>query len=121
LTWLLNCVARVSELERMTQYKDRSASTKRTSAWVCLITGADGGGHSALSNDLVPVGEDQKQHLELTRDLRDSFQSRLWTKTFVVPDPFIPKVGARIMSLADPTKKCQSPTKKRSRLHHASG
>src|SRR5207248_11456861 len=54
--------------------------------------------------DLVPVGEDQKQHLELTRDLAIRF-NRDYGQTFVVPDPFIPNVGARIMSLADPTKK----------------
>src|SRR5947207_11502242 len=54
--------------------------------------------------DLVPVGEDQKQHLELTRDLAIRF-NRDYGQTFVVPDPFIPKVGARIMSLADPLKK----------------
>jgi tryptophanyl-tRNA synthetase len=105
LTWLLNCVARVSELERMTQYKDKVRKhEENVSVGVFdypVLMAAD---ILLYQTDLVPVGEDQKQHLELTRDLAIRF-NRDYGQTFVVPDPFIPKVGARIMSLADPTKK----------------
>ena len=105
LTWLLNCVARVSELERMTQYKDKVRKhEENVSVGVFdypVLMAAD---ILLYQTDLVPVGEDQKQHLELTRDLAIRF-NRDYGQTFVVPDPFIPKVGARIMSLADPAKK----------------
>jgi tryptophanyl-tRNA synthetase len=105
LTWLLNCVARVSELERMTQFKDK-ARKQEENVGVGLfdypvLMAAD---ILLYQTDLVPVGEDQKQHLELTRDIAIRF-NRDYGQTFTVPDPFIPKVGARIMSLADPTKK----------------
>jgi tryptophanyl-tRNA synthetase len=105
LTWLLNGVARVSELERMTQFKDK-ARKQEENVLVGLfnypvLMAAD---ILLYQTDLVPVGEDQKQHLELTRDIAIRF-NRDYGRTFVVPDPFIPKVGARIMSLADPTKK----------------
>ena len=105
LTWLLNGVARMSELERMTQFKDK-ARKQEENVGVGLfdypvLMAAD---ILLYQTDLVPVGEDQKQHLELTRDLAIRF-NRDYGQTFVVPDPFIPKVGARIMSLADPMKK----------------
>jgi len=105
LTWLLNCIARMSELERMTQFKDK-ARKQEENVLVGLfdypvLMAAD---ILLYQTDLVPVGEDQKQHLELTRDLAIRF-NRDYGQTFVVPDPFIPRVGARIMSLADPAKK----------------
>jgi tryptophanyl-tRNA synthetase len=105
LTWLLNGVARMSELERMTQFKDK-ARQQQENVSVGLfdypvLMAAD---ILLYHTDLVPVGEDQKQHLELTRDIAIRF-NRDYGETFRVPDPFIPKVGARIMSLADPTKK----------------
>ena len=105
LTWLLNCVTRMSELERMTQFKDK-ARKQQENVGVGLfdypvLMAAD---ILLYQTDLVPVGEDQKQHLELTRDLAIRF-NRDYGGTFRVPDAFIPKVGARIMSLADPTKK----------------
>jgi tryptophanyl-tRNA synthetase len=105
LTWLLNCVTRTSELERMTQFKDK-ARKQFENVGVGLfdypvLMAAD---ILLYQTDLVPVGEDQKQHLELTRDLAIRF-NRDYDETFRVPDAFIPKVGARIMSLADPTKK----------------
>jgi tryptophanyl-tRNA synthetase len=105
LTWLLNCVTRMSELERMTQFKDK-ARKQEENVGVGLfdypvLMAAD---ILLYQTDLVPVGEDQKQHLELTRDLAIRF-NRDYGETFRVPDPFIPKVGARIMSLADPTRK----------------
>jgi tryptophanyl-tRNA synthetase len=105
LTWLLNGVTRMSELERMTQFKDK-ARKQEENVLVGLfnypvLMAAD---ILLYQTDLVPVGEDQKQHLELTRDIAVRF-NRDYGDTFRVPDPFIPKVGARIMSLADPAKK----------------
>jgi len=105
LTWVLNCVARVSELERMTQFKDK-ARRQEESVVVGLFDYPVLMASDILlyQTDLVPVGEDQKQHLELTRDLAIRF-NRDYGETFRVPDAFIPKVGARIMSLSDPMKK----------------
>jgi tryptophanyl-tRNA synthetase len=105
LTWLLNCVTRMSELERMTQFKDK-ARKQQENVGVGLfdypvLMAAD---ILLYQTDLVPVGEDQKQHLELTRDVAIRF-NRDYGETFRVPEAFIPKVGARIMSLADPAKK----------------
>jgi tryptophanyl-tRNA synthetase len=105
LTWLLNCVTRMSELERMTQFKDKVRKQEENVGVGVfdypVLMAAD---ILLYQTDLVPVGEDQKQHLELTRDLAIRF-NRDYGNTFRVPDPFIPKVGARIMSLADPAKK----------------
>ena len=105
LAWILNCVTRVSELDRMTQFKEK-ARKQRENAGVGLfdypvLMAAD---ILLYQTDLVPVGEDQKQHLELTRDLAIRF-NRDYGETFRVPESYIPKVGARIMSLSDPTKK----------------
>src|SRR5205807_974200 len=105
LTWLLNCITRMSELERMTQFKDK-ARKQQENVGVGLFDYPVLMASDILlyQTDLVPVGEDQKQHLELTRDIAIRF-NRDYGQTFAVPEPFIPKVGARIMSLADPTKK----------------
>ena len=105
LTWVLSCVGRMSELERMTQFKDK-ASKQQGNTSVGLFTypilmAAD---ILLYQTNLVPVGEDQKQHLELTRDLAERF-NRDYGATFQIPEPYIPPVGARIMSLSDPTKK----------------
>src|ERR1044072_5067866 len=105
LAWVLNGVARMSELERMTQYKDK-ARKQQENVSVGLfdypvLMAAD---ILLYQTDLVPVGDDQKQHLELTRDLAIRF-NRDYGETFRVPEPYIPKAGARIMSLSDPTKK----------------
>jgi len=105
LTWLLNCVTRMSELERMTQFKDKARKQQENVGVgyfdYPVLMAAD---ILLYQTDLVPVGEDQKQHLELTRDIAIRF-NRDYGQTFRVPDAFIPKVGARIMSLADPSKK----------------
>ncbi|MBV9211939.1 MAG: tryptophan--tRNA ligase [Acidobacteria bacterium] len=105
LAWLLNCVTRMSELDRMTQFKEKGRKQREnTSVGIFdypVLMAAD---ILLYQTDLVPVGEDQKQHLELTRDLAIRF-NRDYGETFRVPEPFIPKVGARIMSLDDPTKK----------------
>jgi tryptophanyl-tRNA synthetase len=105
LAWVLNCMTRIGELERMTQFKDK-ARKQRENAGVGffdypVLMAAD---ILLYQTDLVPVGQDQKQHLELTRDLAMRF-NRDYGETFKIPEPFIPKIGARIMSLSDPTKK----------------
>jgi tryptophanyl-tRNA synthetase len=105
LTWILSCRSRMGELERMTQFKDK-AKDNRERASVGLFTypvlmAAD---ILLYQTDLVPVGQDQKQHLELTRDLAERF-NRDFGETFKVPDPFIPPVGANIRSLQAPDKK----------------
>src|SRR3989440_84740 len=105
LAWMLNCITRISELERMTQFKDK-AGKQRESVGAGLLTypvlmAAD---ILLYQTDLVPVGHDQKQHLELTRDLAIRF-NRDYGEAFRIPDPYIPKVGAKIQSLSDPTKK----------------
>ena len=105
LTWVLNCIARMSELERMTQFKDKvRKQSENVGVGVFdypVLMAAD---ILLYQTDLVPVGEDQKQHLELTRDLAIRF-NRDYGETFRVPEPYIPKVGPRIMSLSDPGKK----------------
>ncbi len=105
LAWLLNSVTRVSELDRMTQFKEKGRKQREnTSVGLFdypVLMAAD---ILLYQTDLVPVGEDQKQHLELTRDIAIRF-NRDYGETFKVPDPYIPKVGARIMSLDDPAKK----------------
>lgn len=105
LTWVLSCVARMGELERMTQFKDKAKGNSER-AGVGLFTypvlmAAD---ILLYQTDLVPVGKDQKQHLELTRDLAERF-NRDFGETFKVPDPYIPPVGANILSLQEPAKK----------------
>ena len=105
LTWILNCVARVSELERMTQFKDKGRDQRENVAVGLfdypVLMAAD---ILLYQTDLVPVGEDQKQHLELTRDLAIRF-NRDYGESFRVPEPYIPQLGARILSLSDPLKK----------------
>jgi tryptophanyl-tRNA synthetase len=105
LTWVLNCVVRVGELERMTQYKDKAKRQgENVTAGLLdypVLMAAD---ILLYQTDLVPVGHDQKQHLELTRDLAIRF-NRDYGETFRVPDGYIPKLGAKIMSLSNPLKK----------------
>jgi tryptophanyl-tRNA synthetase len=105
LTWMLNCIARMSELERMTQFKDMvRKQTENVGVGVFDYPVLMASDILLYQTDLVPVGEDQKQHLELTRDLAVRF-NRDYGETFRIPEPFIPKVGARIMSLSDPANK----------------
>ena len=105
LTWILNCIARMSDLERMTQFKDKARKQRENVAVGLfdypILMAAD---ILLYQTDLVPVGEDQKQHLELTRDLAIRF-NRDYGEAFSVPEPYIPRHGARIMSLSDPSKK----------------
>ena len=105
LAWVLSAIARMGELERMTQFKDKGKGN-RERAGVGLFTYPILMASDILlyQSHLVPVGKDQKQHLELSRDLAERF-NRDFGETFVVPEPFIPPVGANILSLQDPSKK----------------
>ena len=105
LAWILSCYTQFGEMSRMTQFKDKSAS-HADNVNVGLFTypvlmAAD---ILLYQADLVPVGADQKQHLEITRDIAERFNG-IYGKVFTVPEPYIGQQGARIMSLADPTKK----------------
>jgi tryptophanyl-tRNA synthetase len=102
--WVLNCVTPLGWLERMTQYKDKSAKQESVSTGLLdypVLMAAD---ILLYDADEVPVGEDQKQHVELTRDIAERF-NHLYGETFVVPQPVIPEVGARVMGLDNPTVK----------------
>ncbi len=105
LAWALNCIARMGELERMTQFKDKSkGKTERVGAGLFTYPVLMASDILLYQTDLVPIGQDQKQHLELTRDVAERF-NRDFGETFVIPDAFIPPVGAKIQSLAEPAKK----------------
>ena len=106
LGWLLECVASVGQLQRMTQFKDKSAKGGEGAARVGLFTypvlmAAD---ILLYDTNFVPVGSDQRQHLELCRDVAQRF-NHTYGDTFVVPEAAIPKVGGLVMDLQDPTKK----------------
>ncbi|WP_191562320.1 tryptophan--tRNA ligase [Metabacillus idriensis] len=102
--WMLQCVAYIGELERMTQFKDKSTGKEAVSAGLLTYPPLMAADILLYKTDIVPVGEDQKQHLELTRDLAERFNKK-YNDIFTIPEVRIPKVGARIMSLADPLKK----------------
>ncbi|MEK4966118.1 tryptophan--tRNA ligase [Cytobacillus sp. FSL R7-0696] len=102
--WMLQCISYIGELERMTQFKDKSAGKEAVSAGLLTYPPLMAGDILLYGTDIVPVGEDQKQHLELTRDLAERFNKK-YNDIFTIPEVSIPKVGARIMSLQDPTKK----------------
>jgi tryptophanyl-tRNA synthetase len=105
LAWILNCNAQYGELGRMTQFKDKSAKhADNINVGLFSYPVLQAADILLYQADLVPVGEDQKQHLELTRNIAERFNHH-YSPTFTVPEPFIPKVGARIMSLQEPTKK----------------
>lgn len=105
LAWALSCFTYMGELNRMTQFKDKSARhTDNVNAGLYTYPVLMAADILLYQTELVPVGDDQKQHLELTRDIAERFNN-LYSPTFVVPEPFIPKAGARIMSLQDPEKK----------------
>lgn len=103
--WLLNCYTYIGELNRMTQFKDKSSRYGESiSAGLLDYPVLMASDILLYQADLVPVGEDQKQHLELTRDIAARFNNA-YSETFVVPQPYISKAGARIMDLQEPTKK----------------
>lgn len=107
LAWVLDCHTQFGELSRMTQFKDKSARyADNINAGLFTYPSLMAADILLYQADLVPVGADQKQHLELTRDVANRFNN-LYGNTFRIPEPYIPKAeqGARIMSLQDPTKK----------------
>lgn len=105
LTWVLSCISRMGELERMTQFKDKGkGNTERAGVGLFTYPVLMAADILLYQTDLVPVGQDQKQHLELSRDLAERF-NRDFGETFTVPEPYIPKAGASIKSLQDPEKK----------------
>lgn len=105
LAWTLNCITRMGELERMTQFKDKGkGNSERAGVGLFTYPVLMASDILLYKTNLVPVGQDQKQHLELARDLAERF-NRDFGETFIVPEPYIPPVGARILSLQDPEKK----------------
>ncbi|OES44035.1 tryptophan--tRNA ligase [Domibacillus iocasae] len=102
--WMLQCVAYIGELERMTQFKDKSAGKEAVSAGLLTYPPLMAADILLYGTDIVPVGEDQKQHLELTRDLAERFNKK-YNDIFTIPEVRIPTEGARVMSLQEPTKK----------------
>lgn len=105
LNWLLACSTQFGELSRMTQFKDKSAKhPDDINAGLFIYPVLMAADILAYNADLVPVGIDQKQHLELTRNVAQRFNQR-YGELFTLPDGYIPPKGAKIMSLADPTKK----------------
>jgi len=105
LGWVLNCYTMFGELSRMTQFKDKSAkNAENINGGLFTYPALMAADILLYQADFVPVGQDQKQHCELTRDIAVRFNN-LYGETFKVPEPYIPKVGARIMSLSDPRSK----------------
>ncbi|MGN7939235.1 tryptophan--tRNA ligase [Virgibacillus sp. 6R] len=102
--WMLQCLSYIGELERMTQFKDKSKGKEAVSAGLLTYPPLMAADILLYQTDLVPVGEDQKQHLEITRDLAERFNKK-YNDIFTIPEVRMPKVGARIMSLVEPTKK----------------
>ncbi|MCD8100444.1 MAG: tryptophan--tRNA ligase [Oscillospiraceae bacterium] len=105
LAWVLGCYTMFGELSRMTQFKDKSSKhSENINAGLFTYPALMAADILLYQPDYVPVGEDQKQHCELTRDIAQRFNN-LYGEVFKVPEPYIPKVGARIMSLTDPASK----------------
>ncbi|GIP24006.1 tryptophan--tRNA ligase [Paenibacillus sp. J22TS3] len=104
LGWILTTLTSMGELERMTQFKDKSSGKDSVGAGLFVYPSLMAADILLYNADLVPVGEDQKQHLELTRDLAGRFNHR-YGDFFTIPEPYIPKVGARVMSLDDASSK----------------
>ena len=105
LGWILNCYTMFGELSRMTQFKDKCAkNADNINGGLFTYPALMAADILLYQADFVPVGEDQKQHCELTRDIATRFNN-IYGETFKVPEPYIPKVGARIMSLGNPTSK----------------
>ena len=105
LGWVIGCYTMFGELSRMTQFKDKSARNKdNINSGLFTYPALQAADILLYQADLVPVGEDQKQHIELTRNIAVRFNG-IYGDTFTLPEPYIPKVGARIMDLQDPTRK----------------
>ncbi len=105
LAWVLNCYTMFGELSRMTQFKDKSAShADNVNAGLFTYPSLMAADILLYQTDLVPVGEDQRQHVELARNIAQRFNG-VYGDVFTMPEAYIPKVGARVMSLAEPDKK----------------
>lgn len=105
LSWVLSCYTQFGELSRMTQFKDKSAKhADNINAGLFTYPVLMAADILLYKTDMVPVGIDQKQHLELSRNIAERFNN-IYGNVFTVPEPYIPKVSAKIMSLSDPTKK----------------
>ena len=105
LAWILNCFTYMGELSRMTQFKDKSAKhADNVNAGLFTYPVLMAADILLYQTDVVPVGQDQLQHLEITRDIAQRFNS-IYGDVFAIPEPYIGKVGAKIMSLQDPSKK----------------
>ena len=104
LSWMIQSISYMGELERMTQFKDKSDGRDAVSSALFTYPALMAADILLYQTDIVPVGDDQTQHLELTRDVAERFNNR-FGETFTIPEIRIPEVGARIMSLQDPTKK----------------
>ncbi|MBO5909377.1 MAG: tryptophan--tRNA ligase, partial [Clostridia bacterium] len=105
LSWILSCYTQFGELSRMTQFKEKSLKhTDNVNAGLFSYPVLMASDILLYKPDLVPVGADQKQHLEIARDIATRF-NHTYGDVFTIPDAYIPKVGARVMSLQDPTKK----------------
>ncbi len=104
VSWLLECNSYYGELSRMTQFKDKSAKNANFSAGLLTYPVLMASDILAYDADLVPVGQDQKQHVEITRDIAIRFNKK-YGDTFKIPEPLIRAVGTKIMDLQDPTKK----------------
>ena len=104
LAWLMECTAAYGELSRMTQFKDKSAKGEFVSAGLLTYPALMAADILLYDTEEVPVGDDQRQHVELTRDVAERFNSR-YGPTFTVPKAVIPKAGARVMDLQEPTRK----------------
>ena len=102
--WVLNCVTPMGWLERMTQFKDKSSRQESVSAGLFDYPVLMAGDILLYDSHEVPVGDDQRQHVELARDIAIRF-NRIYGDTFVVPEPMIPEIGARVMGMNDPTVK----------------
>ena len=107
--WLLSAVTAFGELRRMTQFKEKSEDQDFVSAGLFTYPVLMAGDILLYQTDIVPIGDDQRQHLELTRDIAERFNQR-YGETFVVPEAAIPKIGARIMDLQEPTNKMSKST-----------
>lgn len=105
LNWILTCLTPMGYLNRMTQFKDKSSQTKNINAGLFTYPVLMSADILLYQADVVPVGEDQKQHLELCRDIVNFYHNRYGEKTLKMPEPHIGKQGARVMSLQDPSKK----------------
>ncbi|WP_261304611.1 tryptophan--tRNA ligase [Paenibacillus andongensis] len=104
LGWIMTTLTHMGELERMTQFKDKSEGKESVGAGLFTYPSLMAADILLYNADLIPVGDDQKQHLELTRDLANRFNNR-FGEMFVMPQPYMPEIGARIMSLDDASKK----------------